>query len=60
MPRNTHKGVQIPTRTQRIEPQATALLHEITGTWKEAQHQGEIAATVTLADGGNFSKSISW
>ena len=58
--KTTGKGAQIPTRVQRIDPQATALVHEITGTWKEAQHQGEISATVTLADGGTFSKSISW
>ncbi len=58
--KTTGKGAQIPSRTQRIEPQATALVHEIAGTWTEAQHQGEIAATVTLADGGKFSKSISW
>ncbi len=58
--KTTGKGSQIPTRIQRVAPQATALVHEITATWKEAQHQGEIAATVTLADGGKFSKSISW
>ena len=58
--KTTGNGAQIPTRVQRIDPQATALVHEIAGTWKEAQHQGEISATVTLADGGKFSKSISW
>ncbi len=58
--KTTGKGAQIPTRIQRIDPQATALVYEIAGTWKESQHQGEIAATVTLADGGKFSKSISW
>ena len=58
--KTTGKGAQIPTRIQRIDPQATALVHEIAGTWKESQHHGEIAATVTLADGGTFSKSISW
>ena len=58
--KTTGKGAQIPTRIQRIDPQATALVHEIAGTWKESQHHGEIAATVTLADGGKFSKSISW
>jgi hypothetical protein len=54
------KGVEIPTRTQRIEPQATVLVHEIAGTWKEAQQHGELTATVMLVEGGKFTKSISW
>lgn len=58
--KSTGKGAEIPTRIQRIDPQATALVYEIAGTWKESQQQGEIAATVTLADGGKFSKSIRW
>jgi serine/threonine protein kinase/tetratricopeptide (TPR) repeat protein len=54
------KGAEISPRTRRVDPQATALVHEIAGTWTEAQHQGEIEATITLADGGKFSKSIRW
>ena len=54
------KGVEIPTRTRRIDPQATALVHEITGTWKETQQHGELTATAMLVDGGKFTKSVSW
>jgi hypothetical protein len=54
------KGAEISPRTRRVEPQATALVHEITGTWTEAQNRGEIEATITLADGGQFTKSIRW
>jgi len=54
------KGQQIPLRTQRVAPKATAVLHEIAGTWQETQNQGEIEVTVTLVNGGRLIKSVRW
>jgi hypothetical protein len=56
----TGTGQPIPVRTSTVAPQATAVVHEITGVWKEAQNRGAIEATVTLADGGKLVKTLSW
>lgn len=54
------KGQQIPARIQRINPRATAVLHEVSGTWSEEQNKGEIVATVALVGGGSLRKSVHW
>jgi hypothetical protein len=56
----TGKGQQIPVRTARINPRATAMLLEVTGTWSEEQNKGQIVAHVLLMGGGSLTKSIKW
>jgi len=58
--KTTGTGQEISVRTTTVAPQATAILHDVSGIWKEAQNQGEIEATVTLADGGKLIKRLSW
>jgi serine/threonine protein kinase len=54
------KGQQIPARTPQVSPRATAVLHEVSGTWTEEQNKGSIIANVALVGGGSLTKSISW
>jgi hypothetical protein len=56
----TGKGQQIPPRTQRVNPRATAVLLEVSSTWTEEQNKGMIVATVSLIGGGVLTKSIQW
>ena len=58
--KTTGKGQPIPLRVREVAPQATAILHEVAGTWNELQNHGEIEATLTLLDGGKLSKSVRW
>lgn len=58
--KTTGAGQRIAVRTSTVEPQTTAVVHEIAGIWKEAQNQAELEATVTLADGGKLIKKLSW
>ena len=54
------KGQPIEPRVQRIEPQATGLLHEARGTWTEEQNRGSIEATVTLVSNDKLVKTKKW
>ncbi|HLE21286.1 MAG TPA: protein kinase [Vicinamibacteria bacterium] len=58
--KTTGKGQQIPPRTQRVNPRATAVLLEVSSTWTEEQNKGMIVATVSLIGGGFLTKSIQW
>jgi hypothetical protein len=58
--RTIGKGQQIPARTPQVSPRATAVLHEVAGTWTEEQNKGSIVANVALVGGGSLTKSISW
>ena len=57
---STGKGQQIPVRTARINPRATGVLLEVTGTWSEEQNKGQIVAHVSLVGGGSLTKTIKW
>jgi serine/threonine protein kinase len=56
----TGKGQPVPVRSKEVGPQATALLYEVSGTWKEAQRHGAIEVYLRLAEGGTLKKSLSW
>lgn len=56
----TGKGQQIPVRTARVNPRATAMLLEVSGTWSEEQNKGQIVAHVSLMGGGSLTKTIKW
>ena len=56
----TGKGQQIPVRTQRINPRATGVLLEVSGTWAEEQNKGKIVAHISLVGGGSLTKMIQW
>lgn len=58
--RATGKGQPVPTRSRQVAPQSTAVLYEVSGTWKEAQLHGAIEVYLRLADGGTLTKSVSW
>jgi len=58
--RTIGKGQQIPARAAQVSPRATAVLHEVSGTWTEEQNKGSIVANVALVGGGSLTKSISW
>ncbi len=57
---STGKGQQIPPKTQRVSAQANSVLHEVRGTWSEAQNQGSITATLTLVGDSKVTKTLSW
>jgi hypothetical protein len=54
------KGQPIPVVASEVAPQATAVIHEVAGTWKESLNEGEIEAQVALADGGTLTKRLIW
>ncbi len=56
----TGKGQQIPPKTQRVSAQANSVLHEVRGTWSEAQNQGSITAILTLVGNARVTKTLSW
>jgi len=58
--KTTGAGQPIAVRTPTVEPQSTAVLHEISGIWKESRNQAEIEATVNLSEGGKLLKKLSW
>lgn len=58
--KTTGAGQPIAVRTPTVEPQSTAVLHEISGIWKESQNRAEIEATVNLTEGGKLLKKLSW
>jgi serine/threonine protein kinase/tetratricopeptide (TPR) repeat protein len=58
--KNRGKGQQIPPKVQRINPKATAILHEVPGTWSEELSKGSITAVVTLVGNAQLRKTIRW
>jgi tRNA A-37 threonylcarbamoyl transferase component Bud32/tetratricopeptide (TPR) repeat protein len=58
--KSTGKGQQIPPKVQRVSAQANSVLHEVRGTWSEAQNQGSITATLTLVGNARVTKTLSW
>jgi len=58
--RSTGKGQQIPPKVQRVSAQANSVLHEVRGTWSEAQNEGSITATLTLVGDAKVTKTLSW
>jgi tetratricopeptide (TPR) repeat protein/predicted Ser/Thr protein kinase len=58
--RSTGKGQQIPPKVPRVSAQANSVLHEVRGTWSEAQNQGSITATLTLVGNAKVTKTLSW
>ncbi len=58
--KTTGKGQRIPVVTSEVAPQATALIYEVEGTWKESMNEGEIESTVALSEGGRLTKRLSW
>jgi hypothetical protein len=58
--RTVGKGQPIPVVASKVAPQATAVIHEVAGTWKESLNEGEIEAQVTLTKGGTLTKRLTW
>jgi hypothetical protein len=58
--RSTGKGQQIPPKVPRISAQANSVLHEVRGTWSEAQNEGSITATLTLVGNAKVTKTLRW
>jgi hypothetical protein len=54
------KGQPIPVVASEVAPQATAVIHEVAGTWKESLNEGEIETQVALAAGGTLTKRLIW
>lgn len=53
-------GGSIPIASKNVSPRTTLLLHEVGGTWIEDLNSAQIVATVTLAEGGRLSNTLSW
>ncbi len=53
------KGQPIPVVASEIPPQATAVIYEVAGTWKESLNEGEIETQVTVAE-GTLTKRLIW
>jgi hypothetical protein len=53
-------GGSIPISASNVSPRSTLLLHEVDGTWVEDLNSAQIVATVTLAEGGRLSNTLSW
>ncbi len=53
-------GGRIPIADKNVSPRSTLLLHEVDGTWVEDINSAQIMATVTLAEGGRLSNTLSW
>jgi serine/threonine-protein kinase len=54
------KGQPIPVVASEIAPQATAVIYEVAGTWKESLNEGEIETHVALTEGGTLTKRLIW
>lgn len=54
------KGQPIPVIASEIPPQATVLIYEVEGTWKESLNEGEIETRVALSEGGTLTKRLLW
>ena len=53
-------GGSIPIAAKNVSPRSTLLVHEVDGTWVEDLNSAQIMATVTLAEGGRLSNTLSW
>ncbi|MGH9387979.1 MAG: hypothetical protein ACRD1Z_00060, partial [Vicinamibacteria bacterium] len=54
------KGQPIPVVASEVPPQATVVIYEVAGTWKESLNEGEIETQVALAEGGTLTKRLTW
>jgi serine/threonine-protein kinase len=58
--KTTGRGQRIPAMASEVAPQATALVYEVKGTWKESLNEGEIETAVSLSEGGTLTKRLLW
>ena len=58
--KTTGKGQRIAAIASEVAPQATALIYEVKGTWKESLNEGEIETSVALPERGVLTKRLSW
>jgi hypothetical protein len=54
------KGQPIPVVASDVSPQATAVIYEVAGTWKESLNEGAIEIQVAVAGGGTLTKQLTW
>jgi hypothetical protein len=55
-------GGDVALGVDRIDPQKSALRHEVSGDWTEAHQAGRVrvTATLTLDDGARLQNSLHW
>jgi len=54
------KGQPIPVVASEVPPQATEVIYEVAGTWKESLNEGAIETQVAVAGGGTLTKRLIW
>jgi len=54
------KGQPVPVAAREVAPQATTLIYEVAGTWKESLNEAEIETRVELSEGGTLTKRLLW
>jgi len=54
------KGQPIPVVAAEVPPQATEVIYEVAGTWKESLNEGAIETQVAVAGGGTLTKRLIW
>lgn len=58
--RTVGRGLTLTPRVSQLPPQAVSVLHEVRGTWSEAQQSGKIEVTVLLVGGSKLRKTFWW